>query len=92
MSHKAMIVDSEELDRFANHLRTFNTNLQSSMQQLNAQFRHLGDLWKDQEHQKFAQEFEQTMRIMSHFIQVSDRHIPFLHRKAQRVRDYIEQG
>ena len=61
------------------------------MSRLQGQFSRLGDTWRDQEHQKFAQEFEQTMRVIHRFIQVSDQHIPFLLRKAQRVRDYLQQ-
>lgn len=37
------------------------------MTRLNAQFRQLGDTWRDQEHQKYGQEFEQTMRVLAQF-------------------------
>ena len=85
------IADPEELERFARELKQFNSQLQESMSRLNAQFNRLGDTWRDQEQQKFAREFEQTMRVLVRFRQTSERHIPFLLRKAQRLREYLNQ-
>ena len=51
----------------------------------------LGDTWRDQEHQKYGQEFEQTMRVLAQFMHSSDEHIPFLLRKASRLREYLSQ-
>jgi uncharacterized protein YukE len=85
------IASPEELERFAHELKQFNAQLRDGMSRLQGQFASLGDTWRDQEHQKFAQEFEQTMRVIHRFMQVSDQHIPFLLRKAQRVRDYLQQ-
>ena len=85
------IASPEDLERFAHELKQFNAQLRDSMSRLQGQFSRLGDTWRDQEHQKFAQEFEQTMRVIHRLIQVSDQHIPFLLRKAQRVRDYLQQ-
>ena len=85
------IASPEELERFARELKQFNTQLRDSMSRLNGQFANLGDTWRDQEHQKFAQEYEQTMRVLNHFAQSADQQIPFLMRKAQLIRDYLAQ-
>jgi len=85
------IANPEELERFARDLKQFNGQLKESMTRLNAQFRLLGDTWRDQEHQKYGQEFEQTMRVLAQFMRASDDHIPFLLRKASRLRDYLSQ-
>jgi uncharacterized protein YukE len=85
------IANPEELERFARELKQFNTQMADSMSRLNGQFANLGETWRDQEHQKFAQEFEQTMRVLHHFMRTADQHIPFLMRKAQRIRDYLTQ-
>jgi len=85
------IVNPEDLERFARKLKQFNTQLRDSTSQLQGEFRRLGDTWRDQEQQKFAREFEQTMRVIHRFLQVSDQHIPFLLRKAQRAREYLQQ-
>ena len=85
------IASPDDLERFARELKQFNTQLRDSMARLNGQFANLGDTWRDQEHQKFAQEYEQTVRVLARFNQIADQQIPFLMRKAQRIRDYLQQ-
>jgi uncharacterized protein YukE len=85
------IVNPEELERFAQNLKQFNAQLRDTTARLQGQFTGLGDTWRDQEHAKFAQEFQQTMRVLHNFMRVADDHIPFLLRKAQKARDYLNQ-
>lgn len=81
----------EDLEKFANDLKQFNSQLTANMARLNAQFQRVGDTWRDQEHQRYAQEFEQTIRILQQFSRSSEQQIPFLLKKAQRLRDYLNQ-
>jgi uncharacterized protein YukE len=90
MSSQA-IANPEDLERFARELKQFSGQLQESMSRLQGQFSNLGDTWRDQEQQKFAQEFEQTMRVLHQFVRSADQQIPFLMRKAQRLREYLSQ-
>lgn len=85
------IADPEDLERFAHELKQFNGQLRDSMARLQGQFARLGETWRDQEHRKFAQEFEQTMRVLHQFMRSADQQIPFLLRKAQRLREYLQQ-
>jgi uncharacterized protein YukE len=85
------IVDPADLRRFAQTLKHFNTDLQQQMTVLQGQFVALGDTWRDQEHEKFAQEFAQTMLAMSRFVEAANVHIPFLVRKAERIEEYLQQ-
>ena len=85
------IANHEDLERFARDLKQFNTQLNGSMSSLKAQFSRLGETWRDQEHQKFAQEFEQTVRVLEQFIRTSEQHSPFLLKKAQRLHEYLNQ-
>ena len=85
------IASPEELERFARDLKAYITQLRDSTSRLNGQFSNLGDTWRDQEHQKFAQEFQQTMRVLDQFTRSADQQIPFLQKKAQRLRDYLSQ-
>ena len=85
------IVDPAQLRAFAGDLKRFDAEVSTLMQQLQAQFNSLGDTWRDQEHARFAREFEMTMRVLGHFIQEAEEHIPFLLRKAQRAEDYLRQ-
>ncbi len=85
------IADPNDLERFARELKRFNSQLQENMRRLQAQFNRLGETWRDQEHQKFAREFEQTMRVLLQFQRASEQQIPLLLRKAQKLREYLNQ-
>jgi WXG100 family type VII secretion target len=85
------IVDPAELRRFAQSLKHFNTELGHELSMLQGQFAGLGDTWRDQEHDKFAQEFAETVQALTRFMEVSQQHIPFLLRKAERIEEYLQQ-
>ncbi len=85
------IVDPSELRRFAQNLKQFNMELRDRMAVLHGQLMALGDTWRDQEHEKFIEEFTQTMRVLDAFVEVADQHIPFLVRKAERIEEYLQQ-
>jgi uncharacterized protein YukE len=85
------IMDPEEVRRFAEDLKRFNLDLQNRLASLQARFAALGDTWQDQEHLKFTEEFQQTVKAMKKFIEVSNHHSPYLLRKAQRIEEYLNQ-
>jgi len=85
------IVDPNELRRFANDLKRFNETLITQMSVLHGRLVGLGQSWRDQEHNKFAEEFDQTMKDLNRFVESSNKHIPFLIRKAERVEEYLQQ-
>lgn len=84
-------MDPDEVRRFAEELKRFNEEIQSRSAGLQARFGSLSQTWKDQEHQKFAEEFTTTMKALKKFIEVSNVHTPYLMRKAQRIEEYLEQ-
>ena len=85
------IVDPEQLRRFAEELKRFNTDLHDKLASLQARFAALGDTWQDQEQIKFADEFKQTVKALKKFIEVSNQQTPYLLRKAQRIEEYLNQ-
>ena len=85
------IVDPGELRRFAHTLKQFNNELQHQMAALHGQLAGLGQTWRDQEQRKFTEEFEQTMKVVTRFVDATDHYIPFLLRKAERVEEYLNQ-
>ena len=85
------IVDPEEMRRFAIELKRFNSDLQAQVTTIHRQFARLGETWRDQEHVKFAEDFEQMVHVLSKFVDVSDKQVPLLLRKAERIREYLEQ-
>ncbi|MCI0380382.1 MAG: WXG100 family type VII secretion target [Gemmataceae bacterium] len=85
------IVDPAEIRRFAHQLKQFNEDLRDKLAVLHGQLVGLGDSWRDQEHERFTQEFEQTMHVLEAFMASADQHVPFLLRKAERVEEYLQQ-
>ena len=82
---------SEQVRRFADELKRFNTDLQDKVASLQARFAALGDTWQDQEQAKFAEEFAQIMKALKKFVELSRQHSPYLLRKAQRIEEYLSQ-
>ncbi len=85
------IVDPGELRRFAVNLKQFNNELLNQMTVLHGQLMGLGQTWRDREHDKFVEEFEQTLQVVKRFVDSTNQHIPFLLRKAERIEDYLQQ-
>ncbi|MCY3020846.1 MAG: WXG100 family type VII secretion target [Planctomycetota bacterium] len=85
-------VDPEELRRFAFELKRFNTDVQAQLSGMQRRFSKLGETWQDQEHEKFAQNFEKMMKTLLTLVDASEKHIPFLLRKAQKIQEYLDQG
>ena len=85
------IMDPEQVRRFAEDLKRFNSDLQDKMVALQARFTALSDTWQDQEHAKFSEEFKQTVKALKKFVEVSNQHTPYLLRKAQRIEEYLNQ-
>ena len=85
------MADPEEIRRFAADLKRFLGGIEDSTAALTGRFRALGDTWRDQEHRQFAEEFENTMRVLGRFATAADEQIPYLVRKADRLEDYLRQ-
>ena len=85
------VVDPNELRRFASSLKRFNNDTTSNLASVHGQLLTLGDSWRDQEHDKFRQEFEETMRSFERFLELAGEYIPFLMRKAERIEEYLQQ-
>lgn len=85
------IVDPDELRRFALELKRFNSDLQAEVTTIHRQFTRLGETWRDQEQVRFAEDFERLLQALSTFVESSERHVPMLLRKAQRIHDYLGQ-
>ena len=85
------IVDPADLRRFAQTLKHFNNELEAGTAALQGQFAGLADTWRDQEHEKFAREFVQTVQVLTQFLHSANEHVPFLVRKAERIEEYLQQ-
>jgi WXG100 family type VII secretion target len=85
------VMDPEKVRRFAEELHRFSGDLQTRMGSLQSRFVALGDTWQDQEHTKFADEFQQIMKALKRFVELSNEQAPYLLRKAQKIEEYLNQ-
>ena len=85
------IADPEELKRFANLLKKFNTELVDRSNALAGQLESLSTTWRDQENKKFAEQFSQQLMGVTRLVEVNNEYIPFLMRKAARIEEYLQQ-
>ncbi|MES2465786.1 MAG: WXG100 family type VII secretion target [Verrucomicrobiota bacterium] len=85
------IMDPEEVRRFAKELKRFNDDVQVRAAALHARFNALTASWQDQEQEKFSEDFVVTMKALKKFMEVSEKHTPFLLRKAARIEEYLDQ-
>ena len=85
------VVDPEELRQFAQSLKRFNTQLRERAAALAGQLNALNSTWRDQEHKKFAEQFESNMKVLLRFTETADQHVPYLLRKAEHIDEYLRQ-
>jgi len=83
------VVDPDELRQFAHSLKKFNAQLRDRAGALANQLAALNASWRDQEHKKFADDFEANMKVLLRFAETSDEYVPYLLRKAQHIEDYL---
>ena len=86
-----VIADPGEIRRFAHHLQQFIEELRDRMAVLHGRLVSLGDTWRDQEHERFTQDFEQTAHVLETFMANAGEYVPFLTRKAEKVENYLQQ-
>ena len=85
------IVKPEDLRKFASELKSFNGILDSECKRLYMKFRRVGETWRDQEHQRFSQEFDQATKVFKKFIEESEQYVIYLTRKAESAERYLTQ-
>lgn len=83
------VVDPDELARFVTALKRFNESTKGEVALINRQFKRLAETWQDEEQTRFADSFEVMVRVVSRFLDESERQVPLLTRKAEAIRDYL---
>ena len=84
------VVDPDELREFARSLAKFNNELRDRSRSLANQLTALSSSWRDQEHAKFVQQFEDGMKMITRFLENNERHVPYLVRKAEYIEEYLK--
>jgi len=84
------VVDPEELRQFAQSLKKFNNQLRERASALANQLAALSSTWRDQEHKKFAEQFDANMKVLVRFTEAADQYVPYLLRKAEHIEEYLQ--
>jgi len=84
------IVDPEHLQRFAGNLNRFSQDICERGSSLQQQFVRLGETWRDQEQERFAEEFRLMMAAIDRFSSAAGEQVPVLLRKAAAIQAYLE--
>lgn len=85
------IVDPEQLRQFAAMLKRYSQQVRESTSALQQAQARLGESWRDQEHHKFAEEFEEQFKLVHKLLEASDRHVPYLLKKAEIIEQYLQR-
>jgi uncharacterized protein YukE len=84
------VVDPDELREFARALRKFNQDVRDRVSRLNQQLSALGTSWRDQEQKRFVQQYDEHVKMLGRFLETSERHVPYLLRKADQIDEYLQ--
>lgn len=84
------VVDPDDVRQFALSLKKFNAELRERLTSLNNQLRTLGMTWRDQEHKRFAEQFESHTKNLVRFVDANDAHVRYLVRKAEQIEEYLQ--
>jgi uncharacterized protein YukE len=85
------IADPDELRRLATNLKRSLADVQASVAAMHGHVLGVGDSWRDQEYDRFKQDFEQLAHMVERFLDTGGEYIPFLLRKAERIEEYLSQ-
>lgn len=83
------VVDPDQLRQFASSLHRFGQELQTQATSLGAQMNQLEQTWRDEQQRKFAGEFEDCLRQIHRIVTASEKHVPYLVRKAEQIDAYL---
>lgn len=84
------VVDPEHLQRFAGNLKRFTADLRAQSATLHHQFQQLGETWRDQEQERFAEEFTVMLAALERFAGTAEAQVPMLLRKSAAIQAYLE--
>ncbi len=84
-----IVIEPEELHRFAAHLMQFQMRLNELKTETRGKMNHLNETWRDQENAKFVQQFEQDMKPLEKLIHTAEEYSQFLKRKASSTDHYF---
>ena len=83
------VVDPEEVRQFARSLKKFTADLRDRLTVVNNHLNALGGTWRDQEHRKFVDHFDDPTKHLVKFLEENDVHVRYLLKKADQIDEYL---
>ncbi len=83
------VVDPEQLRQFAAHLHRFAEEMKQRSTGLASQMNQLEQTWRDEQQRTFSEDFTTQMRQLARLIQATEKHVPYLLRKAEQIDAYL---
>lgn len=83
------VVDPEEVRQFARNLKKFTNDLRDRLTVVNNHLTALGGTWRDQEHRKFVDRFDDHTKHLVKFLEENDVHVRYLMKKADQIDEYL---
>ena len=84
-----VIVDPEEMRKFANYLLKLAMDLRTMKMETRYKMHHLNQSWRDNENARFVQQFEQELKPLDKLIQMAEDYRRFLLLKASTLDNYF---
>lgn len=83
----SVIENPEDIDTFASALSRFDGDLRNMIAGMNGQFSRLSDTWRDPAFTRFAQDYQNAMAALQHFLREAEDHVPRLRVRAEKLRE-----
>lgn len=84
-----VFADPEELKKFAFYLEMRASELKDKIHHLEISFNTLSEYWKDPIHEKFKNQFIDSLKILKNFIIICFETSQYLKEKAKKLEDYL---
>jgi hypothetical protein len=87
-----VVNDMEELAEFRAHLMRFNRDLAESFAGIQAHWRELGDVWRDDMYRLFGEALAEVTPGIDSYLSATEAHEVHLALLVEQLRAYLETG
>ncbi len=78
----------EELRAFASYLRSLGEHMEGEFEHARAEMYRVNEGWIDRENERFMQEFEQSVELISKIAAHMELYGTFINRKCDKLEEY----
>jgi len=83
-------VNPEKLKAFSQELKNFTSFIESIGVMTNSQLYLLRESWRDEQYDRFKEQFDKTMKLLQSFSETALKESLFLEKKAKDLEDYMK--